>query len=131
MTHEFIEHTGEVELAIVAASEAGVFEEALRALAELVGRERRGKPVRYTVDVSAGDRGLLLVEFLSEILFLVEVERFVPERMLTFELHDDRLLATVEGRRGRPSHLVKAVTLSSLEFRRDSEAWIGRVVLDV
>lgn len=131
MTHEFIEHTGEMELAIEAASEESVFAEALDALAELVRGEGRGKPVHHRVDVSAGDRGMLLVEFLTEILFLVEVDRFVPQRLLGVELVGDRLLATVVGRRGRPAHLVKAVTLNNLEVRPADGGWIGRVVFDV
>ncbi len=131
MTYELVEHTGEVELAIRSASEEGVFVEALLALTELVGGPGGGKHVRHTVSVVAGDRGMLLVEFLTDILFLVEVERFVPERVVSIELRGDRLLATVAGRRGRPSHLVKAVTLSDLEVRRDDSGWIGRVVLDV
>lgn len=130
--YRFVEHTGEVELVIEASSEAGVFEEALVALAELVGAEPEGPPVRHTVDVSAGDRALLLAEWLSEGVFLGEIERFVPERVASIELRDDRLHATIDGRRGHPSHLVKAVTLNSLEFfQREDGAWHGRVVLDV
>ena len=132
MMHHFVEHTGEVELAIEASSEAGVFEEALVALAELVGPEPGGQPARHIVDVSASDRALLLADWLTEALFLSEVEHFVPERLASIELQGDRVCATVEGRRGRPSHLVKAVTLNSLEFfQRENGAWHGRVVLDV
>ena len=129
--HHFIEHTGEVEFVIESSSEAGVFEEALKALAELMDREEGGEPTQHVIDVAAADRASLLVEWLTELLFLAEVERFVPERMATSELVGGRLLATVEGRRGQPSHLVKAVTLNSLEFEEENGAWHGRVVLDV
>jgi hypothetical protein len=67
--------------------------EALLALAELVGAGG-GRHVCREVGISTGDRGMLLVEFLTEILFLVEVERFVPESVVSIELRGDRLLAT-------------------------------------
>lgn len=129
--YRFVEHTGEVEIAIAAPTEAGVFEEALMAVGELIRHEPEGELLRRAVDLSAGDRASLLVEWLSEFVFLAEVESFVPERVAAFELVDDRLRATVEGRLGRPSHLVKAVTLNNIELRQEDGTWHGRVVLDV
>lgn len=129
--HRFVEHTGEVELVLEAPTEVGVFEEALAALRELVDDTGDGTPARHAVAVSAGDRALLLVEWLTELVFLAEVESFVPDRVAAFELVGDRLRATVEGRRGRPAQLVKAVTLHSLELRQEKGGWHGRVVFDV
>jgi len=127
----FVEHTGEVELAIEAPTEAAVFEEALAAVRELIGRDRGGEPVRHAIELAAPDRALMLVKWIDELVFLAETQDFVPERVAALELVDNRLRATVSGRRGRPAHLVKAVTLNSLEFRRLDGAWHGRVVLDV
>jgi len=129
--YRFVDHTGEIELAIEASTEDGVFVEALLALRELIDCADGGRRARHEVDVSAGDRGLLLVEWLTALVFLAEVEGFVPERVAALELFGDRLCATVDGRRARPAHLVKAVTLNSLEFRPMNGGWHGRVVLDV
>ena len=129
--YRFVEHTGEVELAIEAPTEEAVFGDALLALRELIDCGEEGRPARHDVDVSADDRALLLVEWLTALVFLAEVEEFVPERVAAFELSGDRLRATVDGRRARPAHLVKAVTLNSLEFGPENGGWHGRVVLDV
>lgn len=131
MAHRFVEHTGEVELELEAASESGIFEAALGALAELVETDAAGEPASHRVDLAADDGALLLVDWLSELLFLAEVERFIPEQLASFELVDGRLQATVAGRRGRPRHLVKAVTLNRLELEHQGGLWHGRVVLDV
>lgn len=135
MTHRFVEHVGEVELELEAASEAGVFEAALTAFADLVatGEEASGaeEPARHEIELEAGDRALLLVDWLSELVFLAEVKRFVPERTSALELVDSRLRATVEGHRGRPRHLVKAVTLNKLRLEQEGGRWNGRLVLDV
>ena len=125
-----MEHTAELELEIEASSEAAVFAEALRAFAELVDGGS-GRPVTREVEVEADDGAMLLVEWLSELVYLSEVEQFVPERIAALELSEGKLRATVEGHRGRPRHLVKAVTLHRLELRRDGDGWRARVVLDV
>ncbi len=132
VVYRFEEHTGEMEVVVEARTEAGVFVDALTALAELMGRDDRSEPAQHVIEVAAPDRASLLVEWLTEALFLAEVERFVPERVASFELAGNRLHATVDGHVCRPRHLVKAVTLNSLEFlQRESGAWHGRVVLDV
>jgi SHS2 domain-containing protein len=127
----WVDHTAELELEIEAPSEAAVFAEALAALAELVG-DGGGPPMSREIEVAADDRALLLVEWLSELVYLSELEELVPERIAALELSERRLRATVEGYRGRPRHLVKAVTLHRLELSGDDDAgWRARVVLDV
>lgn len=127
----WVDHTSELELEIEVASEAAVFAEALEAFGELAG-DGDGPPVSREIEAEAGDRALLLVEWLSELIYLSESEQFVPKRLTSFELGEGRLRAAVDGHRGDPSHLVKAVTLHRLEFRRDEKVgWRARVVLDV
>lgn len=131
MAHRFVEHVGEVEVELDAASEAGIFEAALAAFADLVGVAAGGEPASHEVALAGGDRALLLVDWLSELVFLAEVARFVPERVASFELADGRLRATIEGHRDHPRHLVKAVTLNRLALEQEGGLWHGRVVLDV
>ncbi len=129
--YRWVDHTSEVELEVEAASEREVFEEALRALGELLAEEPRGAVRRRVVDVAAADLPTLLADWLGELVFLAEVEGFVPERASELRLADGRLRATVAGRRARPRHLVKAVTLNDLELAPREGGWHGRVVLDV
>jgi SHS2 domain-containing protein len=59
------------------------------------------------------------------------VEEFVAESVVDLEVAGGRLRATVAGRRGRPRHVVKAVTLNGLSVEQQGGSWDGRVVLDV
>jgi SHS2 domain-containing protein len=129
--YRFVDHTAELELRIEAVSEEAVFHEALAAFAELVAREENGEPAAYEVHAQAGDRAALLAEWLQELIFLAETEDFVPERVRSLDLRPDELEATVEGRRGHPSHLVKAVTYHGLDLHPEQGKWHARVVLDV
>ena len=135
--HRWVDHTAELELELEAASERGVFEEALAALggllAERAGREEEPdtEPARHRVSASAPDRATLLAEWLSELAYLAESEGFVPTRAERLELTDDALEATVVGRRASPPHLVKAVTYHRLAIWEENETWRARVIFDV
>jgi SHS2 domain-containing protein len=131
MAHSFVEHVGEVELELEASSESGVFEAALDAFSELVETDSAGEPASHEIELVARDRELLLVDWLSELVFLAEVARFVPDRVGSLELAEGRLRAIVEGHCDHPRHLVKAVTLNRLAFEQEGGRWHGRVVLDV
>jgi protein archease len=127
----WLEHTAELGLEIEATSREAVFEEALAAFAELVGGGD-GPLTTREVEVEADEPGLLLVEWLSELLYLADTEQFVPERVASLDLDRNHLRATVEGRLGEPGQLLKAVTLHRLEFREDATVgWRAHVVLDV
>ena len=134
--YRWVNHTGELELELEAATEHGVFEEALAALggllAERGGEEETGaEPTRHQVSASAPDRATLLAEWLSELAYLAESEGFVPARAERLELTGKALEATVVGRRASPSSLVKAVTYHRLGIWEEDETWRARVILDV
>jgi len=130
--HRFVEHVGEIELVLEAGSEAGVFAEAMDAFRELVeGVPAEGQPYRHAVELEARDTAALLADWLNELVFLAEVDAFVPLRVEDLDVGTRTLRATLEGVRGRPRHLVKAATLHDLELERNGGGWRARVVLDV
>src|SRR5919199_2505397 len=131
--YRWVDHTSELELRVEAASDGEVLAEATRALAELLAGEDGeahgddgapdGEPLTREVTVEADDRAQLLAAWLEELVFLAETEAFVPEDV-RFETLDARgLRACVEGRRGAPPHLVKAVTYHRLAFERTGSGW--------
>ncbi len=133
MPYGWGEHTGELELWVTASSEREVFEEALRALAELLADEEgeTGPAEARLVAVEGGDHARLLAGWLEELAFLAETEGLVPERAEELVLAPAGVTARIVGHRGAPPHLIKAVTLHRLAFERDDDGWRARVVLDV
>jgi SHS2 domain-containing protein len=135
--HRWVDHTAELELELEAASEVGVFQEALTALGELLAERAGGderpdaEPARHEVSASAPDRATLLAEWLGELAYLAECEGFVPGGVERFELAGNALEATVVGRRAAPPHLVKAVTYHRLGMWEEDETWRARVIFDV
>jgi SHS2 domain-containing protein len=130
--YRWIEHTGELELALEASEEQEVFADALAALAELLDASTaNGGRVRHDIALRSRERATLLADWLGELVFLAETENFVPERVVRLELAPEGLRATVEGRVGEPPHLVKAATYHGLEFEAEEGGVRARVVLDV
>ena len=129
--YRWVDHTAEVELEIEAPGEREVFEEAVRALAELLGVGGHGDE-RRPVAADATDRPALLAAWIEEIAFLAESEGFVATRVVDLELEDaGGLHAIVSGVLGEPPPLVKAVTYHRLEFAPRGEGYRARVILDV
>jgi SHS2 domain-containing protein len=131
MGYRWGEHVGELELAVEAGSERGVFADAARAFGELLEDEAGGAPLVVEVTASGRDRAALLADFLEELIFLAETEGFVPGELQALELGDGLLRARVAGRRAAPPHLVKAVTHHRLAFEPVPGGWRANLLLDV
>ena len=129
--YRWVDHTAELELSVEAESEAGVFVEALRGLAELLAERPHGEARHRRIELGAADREALLADWLAELVYLSETDAFLPERVAELELDDGALRATLEGRTATPRHLVKGVTYHGLELERFDGRWRARVVLDV
>jgi SHS2 domain-containing protein len=130
--YRWIEHTGELKLLIEAPTEETIFGEALAAFAELVGDDGGPDSEWREVELEGDERGVLLADWLNELVYLADADGFVPTRLAQLELADGGLRASVRGHRGRPTPLVKAASLHGLEYRPTPEGrWHARVVLDV
>jgi SHS2 domain-containing protein len=129
--HRWVEHTAELELEIEAASEDAVFADALTALSELISDDGDRMSDRLEIQLESDDLEGLLADWLDELVYLADVQSFVPDRLIEIELAGHGLRATVGGHRGEPRPLVKAVTRHRLEFRPTERGWRARVVLDV
>jgi len=131
MTVNWVEHTGEVELVIEGPSAPDVLGEAADAIASLLVDHLQGTPSEREIEISASDRPALLVAWLDELVYLAETDGFAPERVVEISCSERSAKATIEGRVGRPTYLIKAVTYHHLAFEPCGDRWKGRVVLDV
>ena len=132
--HELLAHTAEVRLRVRAPDFPALAAEAGRALAAL---EVGGEVPRATGDarqivLRAADQGALLVDWLNELIYLAETERwvaaeFAPERGGALELRMRVRGARVEIAPSR----VKAATHHGLEVRTTPGGVEAEVVFDV
>lgn len=132
--HDIIDHTSEVRVRLRAATLADLLAEAGRALADIQLRGE-GAPALgewRPVEVTAADPAGLLADWLNELVYLAEAERWVATE---FELRtaDGGILAgrargvTVD----RLSGLVKAATMHGLQVAEIPGGLAAEVILDV
>lgn len=133
-SHRFLEHTGEVRLRVRAVGLKELFAEAARGLARLLGRRRPRGPVGdwVPVQVRAGDRTSLLVDWLNELIFVAESARLVPTEVQIVSLGETELEAKVRGVRvAEPPSLVKAATLHGARVDEVEGGFESDIVFDI
>ena len=130
---ELVEHTGELEMRLVAPTREALYAEALRGLAgEVSSATGAGGDERRPVEISSSGPDTLLADILNEAIYLMDVDGFVATRVEVEFLEGATLRGTLVGVRDpglRP--LAKAATYHGLVVRRVDDGWEGRVVLDV
>jgi SHS2 domain-containing protein len=130
--YRWIPQTAELELAIEAPTEDAVFADALAAFAELVGDGDQSPSAQREIELEGTELEDLLAGWLDELVYLADVEGFIPERLTRLELNHTGLRSTVSGHTGEPRPLVKAITRHGLMFEPAADGgWRARVVLDV
>ncbi len=132
--HEFLDHTGELELRVWAPTLEALFAEAGRALREIeLPAVSPAYPTsRRTVSVRAPDRAALLVEWLNELIFLAERDRWVAAEFGPGVVAESEARFEVTGVEApaAPSE-VKAATFHNLRLQPLDGGWQADVILDV
>ena len=132
--HRWVDHTAEVQLQVRAGSLAGLLAEAGRALGALLLRGHAAEPSGEpkTIEVSSVDREALLVDWLNEIIFRAEVERWVAVEFDVLEASETHLKASVRGAPvDEPPALVKAATFHGLTVEEREGGLQAEVIFDV
>lgn len=136
-THRFEPHRGEVRVLLRAPSLGELFEEAARALAEVMSGAavapadvRRAPPRR--ISLTARDREALLVHWLNELIFLAETCGLIFDEVRVESVVDGALTAEVRGHPNESARtLVKAATFHGLTIREHDGEVSATVLFDI
>lgn len=131
------DHPSDLELSVRGRTLPELFAEAARAVIDYTGPPPATGPARRrSVDLSAADREELLVVWLNEIIYLLEIgfSPVLPVRIN--RLTDCELQASLEGGKldsqipfSGPE--IKAATYHQLSIRKIDNRWTARVILDL
>ncbi len=137
--YETFEHTADIGLYLYGRSLSELFEAAVKAVLELsAGGEGVEARQSRRMDLSAESTEALLRAWLAEIVYLMNVERWLTVRVEIKEFSPTALSAVLEGERLDPARHelaleIKAVTWHRLKIEPDQRpGWFrATVVLDV
>jgi SHS2 domain-containing protein len=131
---EAVEHTADVGVRAWGATLEECFEQATRGLLDITGAMATGEGTRADVAVEGRDLGSVLVDWLSEVLYLQDARDAVITAFQVDHVDDKRASGWVALRdRDEPltGTAVKAVTYHRLSVEYNDDAWRAELVVDV
>jgi SHS2 domain-containing protein len=137
LPYRIVEHPADTGFEVWGDSLARLFEAAAMAFFDIMwrlGPSRKGPP--RTIEVTAGDREELLVNFLEEFHYLYDAEGLVCTRVEILTITERKVTARVWLRDFNDAQdlellSVKAVTYHQLFIGKKNSTWEGRVFLDI
>ncbi len=142
MSYRTFNHTADIGIIVEARTREGIFEEAGRGMFDIIGEIAEiGDVNEYKFELSSGAYDSLLVDFLSELLFLHETESAMFSKF-NVELKEPKhsgenihLSATVRGERICERHTlktaIKAITYHTLSFEKVDKGYMAKVLFDI
>jgi SHS2 domain-containing protein len=134
---EILDHTADTGFRAWGETLAELFENSAKAMmsiaAETSAVEAREKK---RIEVAGEDYESLLVNWLSEILYLFDTNAFAPNDFRVDEITPSRLKARLQGEPRDPARhpwllIIKAVTYYELRVEQRNGRWESQVFLDI
>ncbi len=131
-----IDHTADLGLQVWGRTLPELYANAAEGMASLYYNPDAVRPLeKRAVAVEGYDCEEVLVHWLSELLYLVEVHSFLPSRFEIAELDDTHLRAEVAGEPFDPQRHewrtgIKAVTYHEIQVREEEGEWTVVIIFD-
>lgn len=134
---EILEHTADIGIRARGATLTEVFEQAALALEHVVLDPAGVEPrEQYAIEAYGEDNESLLVNFLSEVLYLLDAKRVAFSSIRLEGTSSGAVHAMASGeprdaRRHPPRVIVKGVTYHQIRLEETPDGWVAEVFLDI
>jgi SHS2 domain-containing protein len=135
MSFEELDHTADVLMRVRGTTITEVFSDAGRALFHVMYGPCEDRGIERQISLAAEDLESLLIDYLSELLFITDVENIV---FCTFDvdIQGTRLSAVIRGEPFDPARhsagaLIKGVSYFGLEIVKEEEAYVVDIIFDI
>ena len=134
--YRILEHTADMGIEAAGETLDELLVQAARGLMEIISGAEALPREERTVEVTAGEVGEILVNWLNEILFLFDSGGFFPAEFVIEQATENRIRARILGEPFDPvrhpiDREIKAATYHQLRLERGEEGWTARVYLDL
>ncbi|MGH9158546.1 MAG: archease [Vicinamibacteraceae bacterium] len=130
-----LEHTADIGVRAEGATLEELFAQATRGLAAIIGIWQPGGGKSRRIDVSADDLGALLVDWLSEALYVHDTQLMAFTDVVVHTVRDGRAVGTLHVTPLTLSETegtqVKAITYHDLSVERVGGRWVAIVYFDI
>ena len=138
--YEVLEHTADVGILATGATLEETFEQATRGLADIIGAwtgegRQAGDADEVPIEIEAADLGALLVDWLSEVLYLHDARDAVIADVHVDDVFDHRVKGMIvlapRANRELEGTQVKAITYHQLAVEPTTDGWSAKVFFDL
>ncbi len=139
--YEYLEHTADIKFIAYGKNLEEVFENAALAMFNvIIDTEKVSEKTAEEIILKSPDLESLLVDWLSELLYLFEVNEIVFKKFRVEEIREEEgeysITSRASGEKYYPeSHPfeteIKAVTYNQLEVEKIDDGWKAQVVVDI
>jgi len=134
---EILEHTADIGFRAWGEDVAELFVNSARAMMAIAAADDPVTPTdERVIEIDGEDYESLLVNWLSELLYLFDADEFAAADFKVEQIGPRRLKVQLKGERRDPLRhrwklIVKAVTYHRLAVNQTATGWEGRVFLDI
>jgi len=133
--YEIVDHTADTGIRVVAPDIEEFFADAACGMFDIiVGGEIEGWPATHEISLESPDIESLIVDWLSELLYLFDVKKFIFSKAQFNELTHNSLRCTARGTSFSGTIVgteVKAVTHHLLEVRHTTAGYEATIIFDL
>ena len=135
MKYKFLEHTADVKFQAFGENIDEVFKNSALALKETICGKKKIKEIKKKIiKISGKDIESLLYNFLEEILYFLDADKFIISKVKNIKIKGFELDAVLIGdyaKNYKFTNNVKAVTYNEMFIKKQKSKWVSQVVLDV
>jgi SHS2 domain-containing protein len=137
---EILEHTADLKIKVFGKTKEELFENAMVGMFEAAKYEttkrlttKRLTTKRLTIKIKSIDLPSLLVDFLNEVLYLVETKKLIFEKVEFKTFTENELEAILFGKPlKRMGVHIKGVTYHGLEIKKNEKGgWYAEILFDI
>ncbi len=131
--YEILEHTADLRIRIFGTTKQQLFLNALKAMTFIQNPDLSEESVVRKVKIKSSDVSFLLVDFLSEVLYLTQTKKEAYLGVKFREFSDTFLKAELDGRKvKRFKEDIKGVTYHELEIKQQKDGtWETTILFDI
>jgi SHS2 domain-containing protein len=136
-SYRLLEHTADMGIEAEGETQAALFQQMALGLRQIITACPDIRPqTEMMIDVVGMDREELLVNWLNELVFLLETRHFLPAIFEIETIDEQRLRARVRGETFDPArHFlereIKAVTYHQIKVESTGQYWSAQVFVDL
>jgi SHS2 domain-containing protein len=134
MKYEILEHKADLKIRAFGKTKEELFENAMIGMFESAKYEKevKNQKSKVKIKITSADLPSLLVDFLSEVLYLVETKKLVFEKVEFKEFSENEIEANLIGKPLKRMRVhIKGVTYHDLDIHQEKGEWQTTILFDI